>query len=142
MSEQCFLVDGAQSHLLCVLSLMRMGDMSQDHQHYPSQRKGKRKLRLREVAGHVQGHTSGAPRGQNQKSFWIMANPLISGCTEAGSWRSRELGGRGRGSKKLRAGLQDVVTSVCSPFVGPRTRVSLAGVFEARASCSPLSGQR
>lgn len=55
MSEQCFLVDRAHSHLLWVLSLMRIGEMGQD-KHYPSQ---KRKLRLREAVGPLQGHIRG-----------------------------------------------------------------------------------
>lgn len=88
MSEQCFLVDRAHSHLLCVLSLMRVGEMNQD-KHYPSQ---KRKLRLREVVGHLQGHTGGARWGQDWKSLWVMVNPIISGCTEAGNKTSQELG--------------------------------------------------
>lgn len=59
--------------------------MSQDNP-YPSQ---KRKLRLREVAGHLQGHAGGAQWSQDGKS---LVKPVTSGHTKPCNLRSQELG--------------------------------------------------
>lgn len=85
MREQCCLGDEAYSRWLWVSSLMRRRETNQDCP-YPSQ---KRKLRLREVVGHLQGHTGGAQWSQGGNgSFLVMAKPVISGRTETCNGRS------------------------------------------------------
>lgn len=88
MSEQCCLVDGACSRLLCVLSLMGTGHRIQDNP-YPSQKRRLGSERLQGIFKVRQEVLSGTRTG---RAFWVMVKPVISGHTEAGNERSQELG--------------------------------------------------